>query len=93
MEGIVSILVFSILVASITMMLMLAMRITAASHQQADAMQTSANQAILQDANSTPSQITFTLSAGPSDVGSPIEVSVNVFTCDDGIFRTFAPSP
>jgi len=91
MEGIISILVFTVLIASITMMLLLSLRITGAATNAADVRQREAN-AVLRgfDPDNSVAVTTFpdnplTLQSG-SDV---VQIQVDVYST--GNFTAFAP--
>jgi Tfp pilus assembly protein PilV len=93
-EGIVSILVFTILIATVTMTIMVSLRMTSASNRAAEAMQESVNAAM--DGTARPDQdfdqrsetIQLQIS-GTSSTLPPIDVTI---TEVDG-FIAFAPTP
>jgi len=90
MEGIVSILVFTILIATITMMILVTLDRTNKSNDLAIERQDDANAALSSSltSNGTPSSITFVFG---SDSTNPIVIPVKTVT--ESEFIAFGPSP
>lgn len=91
MESIVSILVFTVLVATVTMMLLLSLRITRSSTEAADERQEESN-AVLTGAGGAVGEVT----SEPGSVvltidGITIEIPVNVSSSDN--YTAFEPAP
>ena len=92
MEGIASILVFTVLVASVTMMIMLSLRITHVSTEAANVLQHEANALLGADEpdividTDDDASIVFTVNGSPGD---PISVDVSVYSSDT--FTAFGP--
>jgi len=88
-EGIVSILVFTVLIAAVTMMIMISLRITGISTANADIMQKESN-AVLAGADTIPADtktIEFVVNDNESDL---IKIGVSVYTTDN--YTAFEPN-
>ena len=104
LEGIVSILIFTVLIAAITLILSTAMRITAASLRQADEMQNTANATLSELPGSGTHTVIFNVNAFVDNdtvpfFSTPTSASISIYLNQgyvDGhnVFVTFAaPSP
>jgi hypothetical protein len=86
-EGITSLLIFAVLIAAVTMMIMTSLRITSTSMQDANAMQNSYNDA-LRGVGGSPASIDFSVN------GVTITIGIEVTDPDDtNGFIAFAPDP
>jgi len=86
MEAIISILVFTILIASITMMIMVSLRITSSSTEAANRRQVDANTVLSGSVGGVEDVVAFTIADGS---GSSINVAVTVFSTEN--FTAFEP--
>lgn len=85
-EGLVSLLVFSVLMMAVTMMINTSLRMTAASTADASAKQESFNNAVFEQ-YTTPAAVNLLLQTS----GSAIDVSVPVYLSNDGTYVSFSP--
>jgi hypothetical protein len=100
MEGIISILIFVVLIAAVTTIVSTAFRIIANSELLAQRLQQAANEVLEHEDGAGGVSVVFTIGTSPDD--ETISIPVEVFTVNNppgdnppGIdfFRTFAPTP
>ena len=87
MEGVASILVFTILIASVTLTIMVSLRMTALSNEAARTMQEDVRTALEGSDDDDGEDIVFTFTI----TGGGVPVTVKVTVTDAGAFRAFAP--
>jgi type II secretory pathway component PulJ len=85
MEGVVSLLIFSVLIASVTMMIAASMRITSQATARANDDQEDVNAALAGDGTNSSESIIFTIGDGPDEISVPITIT------SAGDFIAFAP--
>jgi Tfp pilus assembly protein PilV len=87
MEGITSVLVFSILIAAVTMIITVSLRVSSAATMEAQAMQAAANEALRGEGDPVPGfdEIVFTVNGE--------NIIIDVAAVENNGFIAFAPVP
>ena len=86
MEGIASLLIFTVLIAAVTSMIMVSLRITRTATEAADLRQSDANTILADAVSSVPATVELVFSEGENSI---IEISVELSS--EGDFVGFAP--
>jgi len=97
MESIISILIFTVLIAAVIMMISLSLRISNNSFQSASEMQTSANQILMGEGDAKSSEIIINFKriiygGAGEEIISSINIPIDVFISDEYNFFAFEPS-